>query len=105
MASGMSVPNSTGAVVMLDQEVAIQVLVVSAVLMAAYVTLIRPQLKRIADNDRLLSSLSVGDKVVTGGGLIGKIASLEGPRIVEIELSNAMRVQALRSSIESRFEG
>ena len=90
---------------MVDQEVAIQVLVVLGVLMAAYVSLIRPQLRRIAENDLLLSSLSVGDRVVTGGGLIGKIARFEGARIVEIELSNAMRVQALRSSIESRLEG
>jgi len=90
---------------MVDQEVAIQALAVLGVLVAAYVSLIRPQLRRIADNDRLLSSLSVGDKVVTGGGLIGKIARFDGPRIVEIELSNAMRVQALRSSIDSRLEG
>jgi len=90
---------------MVDQDVVIQVLVVLGVLMAAYVALIRPQLKRIADNDRLLSSLNVGDRVVTGGGLIGKIAGFEGPRIVEIELSNAMRVQALRSSIEARVKG
>jgi len=90
---------------MVDQEVAIQGLVVLGVLIAAYVSLIRPQLKRIADNDRLLSSLSVGDKVVTGGGLIGKIAGFEGQRIVEIELSGGVRVQAFRSSIESRLNG
>ena len=85
-------------------EIAIQVLVVLSVLIVAYVFLIRPQLKRITDNDRLLSSLTVGDRVVTGGGLIGRIARFEGPRIVEIEFSNAIRVQALRSSIESRLE-
>lgn len=90
---------------MVDQDVAIQVLVVIGVLMAAYVALIRPQLKRIADNARLHASLKVGDRVVTGGGFIGKIARFEGGRIVEIELSNAMRVQALRSSIEARVEG
>ncbi len=90
---------------MVDQDVAIQALAVLGVLVAAYVSLIRPQLRRIADNDRLLSSLSVGDKVVTGGGLIGEIVRFDGPRIVEIELSNAMRVKALRSSIDSRLEG
>lgn len=90
---------------MIDQEVAIQALAILGVLVAGYVFLIRPQLRRIADNNRLLSSLSVGDKVITGGGLIGKIVKFDGPRMVEIELSNDMRVQALRSSIESRFEG
>jgi len=90
---------------MVDQEIVIQGLVVLGVLVVAYVSLIRPQIKRITDNDRLLSSLNVGDRVVTGGGLIGKIARFEGARIVEIELSNAMRVQALRSRIEEKFEG
>lgn len=90
---------------MVDQEVAIQGLVVLGVLTAAYVSLIRPQLKRIAENDRLLSSLNVGDKVVIGGGLTGKIMGFEGQRIVEIELSTGVRVQALRSGIESRLNG
>ena len=90
---------------MFDQEIAIQILVVLGVLITAYVSLIRPQLKRISDNDRLLSSLNVGDRVVTGGGLIGKIARFEGQRIVELELSTGLRVQALRSGIDSRLNG
>lgn len=84
-------------------EIAIQSLAVLAVLTAAYVFLIRPQLKRITEHDLFLSSLNLGDRVVTGGGLIGKIVKLEGKNIAEIELSKSVRVQALRSSIESRL--
>ena len=85
-------------------EIAIQSLAVLAVLTAAYLFLIRPQLKRITEHNLLLSSLNLGDRVVTGGGLIGTIVSLEGKNIAEIELSKSVRVQALRSSIESKFE-
>ena len=84
-------------------EIAIQSLAVLAVLTAAYLFLIRPQLKRITEHDLLFSSLNLGDRVVTGGGLIGKIVKLEGTNIVELELSKSVRVQALRSSIESKF--
>jgi len=84
-------------------EIAIQSLAVLAVLTAAYLFLIRPQLRRLTERDLLLSSLKLGDRVVTGGGLIGKIVKLEGPNTVEIELSKSVRVQALRGSIESKF--
>ena len=84
-------------------EIAIQSLAVLAVLTTAYLFLIRPQLKRITEHDLLFSSLNLGDRVVTGGGLIGKIVKLEGKNIAEIELSKSVRVQALRSSIESKF--
>ena len=90
---------------MADQQIAIQLLLVLGVLTAAYFSLIRPQLKRMSESDKLISSLTVGDRIVTSGGLIGKIAKFEGQGIVEIESSNAMHVQALRSSIESRLEG
>jgi len=84
-------------------EIAIPSLAVLAVLTAAYLFLIRPQLKRTTEHDLLLSSLNLGDRVVTGGGLIGKIVKLEGKNVAEIELSKSVRVQALRSSIESKF--
>jgi preprotein translocase subunit YajC len=86
-------------------EIAIPSLAVLAVLSAAYFFLIRPQLKRLTEHDLLLSSLNLGDRIVTGGGLIGKIVKFEGKNIVEIELSKSTRVQALRSSIESKFGG
>ena len=84
-------------------EIAIQSLAVLVVLATAYLFLIRPQQKRITEHDLFLSSLNLGDRVVTGGGLIGKIVKLEGKNIAEIELSKSVRVQALRSSIESRL--
>ena len=90
---------------MFTQDILIQILLVVGVLVVAYLFLIRPQLRRITEHNRLLSSLELGDQVVTGGGLIGKIVKLEGADIVEIMLSDAMRVRALRSSIEEKLGG
>jgi preprotein translocase subunit YajC len=85
-------------------EIAIPSLAVLGVLTAGYFFLVRPQLKRLTEHDLLISSLNLGDRVVTGGGLIGKIVKLEGKNVLEIEFSKSVRVQALRSSIESKFK-
>ncbi|MGB6910941.1 MAG: preprotein translocase subunit YajC, partial [Methyloceanibacter sp.] len=45
-------------------NIVIQVLLVLGVLIAAYLFLIGPQLKRITEHNRLLSSLKLGDQVV-----------------------------------------
>jgi preprotein translocase subunit YajC len=90
---------------MVGQEIAIQVFLVLGVLIAAYLSLIRPQLKRRTEHGRFLASLKPGDRVVTDGGLIGNIVRCDDAITVEIELSNAMRIQTLRRSIDSHFKG
>lgn len=42
-----------------------------------YVVLIRPQQQRVRAQRALVSSLAVGDEVVTVGGLLGRIVSLD----------------------------
>jgi preprotein translocase subunit YajC len=88
---------------MFTQDIVIQLFLVLGVLMAAYLLLIRPQLRRITEHNLLLSSLNLGDQVVAGGGLIGKIVKFEGANVVEIEFADATQLRALRSSIEAKF--
>ncbi len=90
---------------MITREIGTQVLLFLCVLTAAYFVLIRPQLKRITKHRQFLTSLKPGDRIVTGGGLIGTVVSCDGNDVVEIELCNAIRVQALRNSLQSRIEG
>ncbi len=68
-----------------------------------YVLLIRPQQKRFKEHAQMLSALKRGDKVVTGGGLIGKIDKItEGSDEVVIDLGNGQKVTALRSTINAK---
>lgn len=90
---------------MIAREIGTQVLLFLGVIAAAYFVLIRPQLKRITLHRQFLASLKPGDRIVTGGGLIGNVVKCDGNDMVEIELCNAMRVQALRGSLQSRIEG
>lgn len=65
---------------------------------AMYFVLFRPQQKRMAEHQRLIRSVDVGDNVLTSSGIFGKITRMTDER-VEIELSGGARLEMLRSSI------
>jgi preprotein translocase subunit YajC len=84
-------------------EILIEFSAVLIVMAAAYFSLIKPQLKRIKESKKLLSSLEIGDKIVTSGGLIGTITLLDGADIAEIEVSQGVRLRIMRSAIENQL--
>lgn len=63
-----------------------------------YFMLIRPQQKRAREHQQLLGNLKKGDRIVTNGGLIGRISGLSD-RLVTLEVAEKVRVQVLRSQI------
>ena len=67
-----------------------------------YILLIRPQQKRFREHSEMLSGLNKGDKVITGGGLVGKIDKIEdgNPEVV-VDLGNGTKVTAVRSTLQS----
>jgi preprotein translocase subunit YajC len=65
-----------------------------------YFLLIRPQQKRAKDHKEMLTGLRRGDKVVTGGGIIGTVAKVGQPEEdVQIEIAENVRVRVVRSTI------
>ncbi len=59
-----------------------------------YFLLIRPQQKRAKDHKTLLAALKAGDEVVTNGGTIGVVKSVdESFAIIEIAVGVAIKVQ------------
>jgi preprotein translocase subunit YajC len=69
-----------------------------------YMLLIRPQQKRLKAQQAMLGGLKVGDKVVTGGGLVGTITKLNSDTEVEVDLGNGLKVTALRYTLSTRIE-
>ena len=66
-----------------------------------YFLLIRPQQKKMKDHKTMLGALRRGDKVVTGGGIIGTISKApEGEEIV-VEIAEGIKVRVVRSTIQS----
>ena len=67
-----------------------------------YFLLIRPQQTAQKKLKTRLAALRRGDKVVTGGGLVGVVQKVkEGTNEVEIELAPGVRVTAVRETINT----
>jgi len=67
-----------------------------------YMLLIRPQQKRLKDQRAMLDDLNKGDKVVTGGGLVGTVSKVISDAEVEIDLGSS-KVVALRYTIQTKM--
>lgn len=63
-----------------------------------YMLLIRPQQKRMKEHQAEIAAVKKGDRVITGGGLIGKVTKV-GDTEVEVELAQGVRVQAVKSTL------
>ncbi len=85
----------TGAILM--QNVAMIVLLV----VMFYFLLIRPQQKRFKEHKQMIDALKKGDRVITGGGLIGTIDTLVNDQEVIVDLGNGLKVTSLRSTIQA----
>ena len=60
--------------------------------------LIRPQQKRMKEHQAQIAAVKKGDRVVTGGGLIGKVTKV-GDSEVEVELGQGIKVTAVKSTL------
>jgi len=78
-------------------------LIVFLVLMFAmfYFLIIRPQRKRQQEHQALVSSLKIGDKVITIGGIYGSIESMTDDSIV-LKIESGAMIRMSRSSIAFR---
>jgi preprotein translocase subunit YajC len=64
-----------------------------------YFLLIRPQQKKLKDHKGMLEALRRGDRVVTGGGIIGTITKVGADDELVVEIAEGVRVRVLRSTI------
>jgi preprotein translocase subunit YajC len=60
--------------------------------------MIRPQQRRMKEHQAQIAAVKKGDRVVTGGGLIGKVTKVTDTE-VEVELGQGVRVTAVKSTL------
>ena len=84
-----------------NQSALIQFLPLVLIFVVFYFLLIRPQQRKTKDHKAMLDALRRGDRVVTGGGIIGTIARVENPEEVTVDIADGVRVRVLRSTISS----
>ena len=65
-----------------------------------YFLLIRPQQKKQKEHQEMISTLELGNEVVTAGGLLGKIVKI-GDQYLQLEISEGIKVKVQRTTIGS----
>jgi preprotein translocase subunit YajC len=64
-----------------------------------YFLLVRPQQKKMKQHREMLASIQRGDRIVTGGGIIGTVARVVNDDEILVDVADGVRVQALRSMV------
>ena len=65
-----------------------------------YFMILRPQQKRQKDRQKLLDGVKKGDKIITSGGIHGKVIGVEDKTLL-VEIADNTKVKVERSSIGS----
>ena len=68
-----------------------------------YFLIIRPQQKRMKDQQAMLAALATGDAVVTASGILGTVREL-GEKVVGLEISSNVQIKVLRSQIAQKLK-
>ena len=84
-----------------DQTAMVQFLPLVLIFVVFYFLLIRPQQRKQKDHRSMLDALRRGDRVVTGGGIVGTVSRVVSPEEVEIDIAQNVRVRVVRSTISS----
>ena len=73
-----------------------------AMFVLMYFLLIRPQQKRAKDHKTLLKALKKGDEVVTNGGIVGKVNSVDESFAV-LEIAEGVVVKVQKQGINQKM--
>ena len=68
-----------------------------------YFLLIRPQQKKLKDHRGMVDSLSKGDKVMTGGGVYGKITAVKDDTL-KVEIADGVVITVKRDTVAGLAE-
>ncbi|MFC1659249.1 preprotein translocase subunit YajC [Pseudomonadota bacterium] len=67
-----------------------------------YLLLIRPQQRKLKEHEDTIKNLKIGDKVLTGGGIIGKIVDTNTENsILTLQISKDVEIEVLSHTITS----
>lgn len=75
------------------------ILMMVLIFVVFYFFMIRPQQKRQKEIKKQRDSMQVGDKVITSGGIYGKIRELKDDNTVIIEIAENVRIKVDKTSV------
>ncbi len=75
-----------------------QVFLFGSIILIMYFFMIRPQQKKQKETTKFITDVKKGDKVVTVGGVHGKVFSLEGDCVI-LELDKGMKLKVEKTAL------
>ena len=63
-----------------------------------YFLMIRPQMRQQKTHRDKISAVKKGDQVVTGGGIVGKVARVD-ENYADVEIAQGVKIKVLKSTI------
>jgi preprotein translocase subunit YajC len=63
-----------------------------------YLFLIRPQVKRQKEHQKLVQALGKGDEIVTSGGIVGRIVDV-GDNFLKVEIAKGVEVRLQKPAV------
>jgi preprotein translocase subunit YajC len=97
----ISTAYAQGAGGIFDQSAMIQFLPLVLIFVVFYFLLIRPQQQKQKTHRTMLDAMRRGDRVVTGGGIVGTVNRVVSADEVDVDIAQGVRVRVLRSTISS----
>lgn len=80
-------------------DMIVQFLPLILIFVVFYFLLIRPQQKKMKEHKAMLSAIRRGDRVVTGGGIIGIVTKVGPEDELTVEIAENVRVRCVRSTV------
>jgi preprotein translocase subunit YajC len=82
-----------------NQGALLQFMPLVLIFVVFYFLLIRPQQQKAKQHRAMLDALRRGDRVVTGGGIIGTVSQVVSPEEVAVDIAQGVRVRVRRGTI------
>jgi preprotein translocase subunit YajC len=69
-----------------------------------YFLMIRPQQKKLKEQQSMISKLKQGDDILTSSGILGKVTDVN-EKVVTVEVADKVRVRMLKSQVTQVMQG
>lgn len=73
---------------------------IAAIFVLFYFMLIRPQNKRAKDHKALISQLKKGDEIITSGGILAKVVSLD-EQYIKVSLAEGVEINLQKGAVST----
>ena len=81
------------------EQMLVQLMPLFLIFAIFYFLLIRPQQRRAKEHKEMVAGVLRGDKIVSSGGIRGKVVKVVGDFDVEVEISQGVNVTLVKSTI------